>query len=62
MIPVTLMEPWRSDFIPMMSHHIITALLVASSYSLNHLRIGTAVFTNMDIADIFLPLGMYISV
>jgi len=57
MIFVTLIEPWRSDTIQMTVHHLITSFMVVSSYSLNQIRIGTAVMVCQDLADIFLPLA-----
>ena len=57
MIPVTLVEPWRADFVEMMLHHLITSGMIASSYTLNFLKIGVAVFAEQDFADIFLPFA-----
>ena len=57
MIPVTLIEPWRGDFVSMIVHHFITSGLIISSYSMNCLKIGTAVLAEQDFADIFLPLA-----
>jgi len=57
LILVTLIEPWRSDTIQMIVHHIVTAFLVTTSYSYNEVRIGTAIMVCQDLADIFLPLA-----
>ena len=57
MIPVTLIEPWRGDFVSMIVHHFITSGLIISSYSMNCLKIGVAVLAEQDFADIFLPLA-----
>ncbi len=57
MFPVTLTEPWRGDFVAMMSHHCITCSMVGASYYLGVMRIGTAVFVNQDAADVLLPLA-----
>ena len=57
MIFVTLVEPWRSDTLFMMIHHFITTFLVCSSFALGHIRPGTAILVEQDLADIFLPLA-----
>ena len=57
MIFVTLVEPWRSDIVPMMLHHFITSFMVGGSYSLDQIRVGTAVLVEQDFADVFLPLA-----
>ena len=57
MIFITLIEPWRSDTAFMIIHHFITTFLVGGSYLLDHIRIGTAILVEQDLADIFLPLA-----
>jgi len=57
MIFVTLVEPWRSDTLFMMIHHLITTFLVGASFGCDNIRIGTAVLVEQDLADIFLPLA-----
>jgi len=57
MIFVTLVEPWRSDTLFMIIHHLITSWLVTTSYWFNQVRIGTAILVEQDFADIFLPLA-----
>jgi acyl-CoA-dependent ceramide synthase len=57
MIFITLIEPWRSDTLFMIVHHLITTFLVGGSYLLDHIRIGTAILVEQDLADIFLPLA-----
>ncbi|CAO3637113.1 unnamed protein product [Mucor hiemalis] len=50
-------EKRRNDHIAMLSHHIITILLVGSSYISNLTRVGNAVLCCMDLCDIFLSLA-----
>ncbi|RUP45308.1 TLC domain-containing protein [Jimgerdemannia flammicorona] len=50
-------EERRKDFTAMLTHHIITCVLMASSYFSNFTRIGNAVLCTMDFADIILPLA-----
>jgi hypothetical protein len=57
MIFVTLVEPWRSDTLFMMIHHLITTFLVGGSFAMDNVRTGTAVLVEQDLADIFLPLA-----
>ena len=50
-------EKRRNDHIAMLSHHIITILLVGSSYISNLTRVGNAVLCCMDLCDIFLSVS-----
>ncbi|CAO0793854.1 unnamed protein product [Mucor circinelloides] len=50
-------EKRRKDHFAMVTHHIITILLIVSSYYTNFTRIGNAVLCCMDLADIFLALA-----
>jgi len=54
---VTLVEQWRSDFWVMMIHHVITTILIFSSWQVNNIRVGVAILVEQDLADIFLPLA-----
>lgn len=49
-------EKKRKDHYAMLSHHIITITLIASSYYANFTRIGNAVLCCMDLTDIFLSV------
>lgn len=49
-------EKRRKDHYAMLSHHIITIALVASSYYCNLTRVGNAVLCCMDLSDIFLSV------
>jgi ceramide synthetase len=44
----------RSDFWEMALHHAITILLLAMSFSINFVRVGTMVLICHDTADILL--------
>jgi acyl-CoA-dependent ceramide synthase len=41
----------------MMVHHVITTLLIFSSWNVNFVRVGIAIMVEQDLADIFLPLA-----
>ncbi|KAM0756321.1 longevity assurance proteins LAG1/LAC1 [Meredithblackwellia eburnea MCA 4105] len=56
-IVVLNLEARRKDHWQMFAHHIITVLLMTSSYVLNYTRVGNAILVTMDVVDIFLPLG-----
>ncbi|GAB5593868.1 Sphingosine N-acyltransferase lag1 [Umbelopsis nana] len=56
-IYVLNIEKRRKDHYAMFSHHIITCILVISSYCINFTRIGNAVLCCMDLADILLPFA-----
>lgn len=51
-------EKRRKDHFAMVTHHIITILLIVSSYYTNFTRIGNAVLCCMDLADIFLAVSV----
>ncbi|CAL1701061.1 unnamed protein product [Somion occarium] len=50
-------EARRKDHWQMMTHHIITVLLMFASYAYNYTRIGCLVMFLMDFSDVFLPLA-----
>ncbi|KAF7776200.1 hypothetical protein Agabi119p4_4593 [Agaricus bisporus var. burnettii] len=50
-------EARRSDHVLMMSHHIITVILMWASYYTNLTRVGALIMVLMDWCDIFLPLA-----
>lgn len=60
-IYVLNIEKRRKDHYAMFSHHIITCILIISSYCVNFTRIGNAVLCCMDLADILLPVSMKLS-
>ncbi|KAI0082466.1 longevity assurance proteins LAG1/LAC1 [Panus rudis PR-1116 ss-1] len=50
-------EARRKDHWQMMTHHIITVILMVGSYFYNFTRVGVLVMFLMDLCDIFLPLA-----
>ncbi|KAI0306887.1 longevity assurance proteins LAG1/LAC1 [Multifurca ochricompacta] len=50
-------EAPRKDHWQMMTHHIVTIILIVASYSYNLTRVGCAIMVLMDWCDIFLPLA-----
>ncbi|KAF9159009.1 sphingosine N-acyltransferase lag1 [Actinomortierella ambigua] len=54
---VMFIEAPRKDFLALMTHHIVTVLLITCSLILNVTTFGTAVFVSMDLADIALSFG-----
>jgi TLC domain len=47
-------EARRKDHIQMMTHHIITVILVVTSYFTNFTRVGCVIMVLMDCCDIIL--------
>ncbi|CAA0826459.1 LAG1 longevity assurance homolog 2 [Striga hermonthica] len=47
-------ETRRKDFSVMMSHHVITVLLIAFSYITGFFRVGTVILALHDASDVFL--------
>lgn len=54
---VVNIEKRRKDYAHMLTHHIITAALMFTSYSYHQARVGNLILCLMDIADIFLAVG-----
>ncbi len=50
-------EERRKDHGQMITHHIITTILVVASYSVHFTHVGNAVLVVMDAADVFLCLA-----
>ncbi|KAF8639648.1 hypothetical protein AX17_000913 [Amanita inopinata Kibby_2008] len=53
-------EARRKDHVQMMTHHVITIILMGLSYYTNFTRIGCLIMVLMDWCDIFLPLAKMI--
>lgn len=49
-------EARRKDHIQMITHHVITIFLMATSYFSNFTRVGCLIMVLMDWCDIFLPV------
>ncbi|KAI0347087.1 longevity assurance proteins LAG1/LAC1 [Trametopsis cervina] len=50
-------EARRKDHWQMMTHHVITVVLMLGSYFYNYTRVGCLVMMLMDLCDIFLPIA-----
>ncbi|KAI0368088.1 longevity assurance proteins LAG1/LAC1 [Pilatotrama ljubarskyi] len=50
-------EARRKDHWQMLTHHIITVILMVGSYFYNYTRVGCLIMVLMDWCDIFLPLA-----
>ena len=50
-------EARRKDHYQMMSHHVITIILVLASYITHFTRVGCVIMVLMDCCDIFLPVS-----
>ncbi|KAI6105631.1 TLC domain-containing protein [Pisolithus sp. B1] len=50
-------EARRKDHAQMMTHHVITVILLVSSYFTNYTRIGCLIAVMMDWCDILLPIA-----
>ncbi|EIW82364.1 longevity-assurance protein [Coniophora puteana RWD-64-598 SS2] len=50
-------EAHRKDHVQMMTHHIITVILMVASYFSNFTRVGCLIMVLMDWCDIWLPLA-----
>jgi hypothetical protein len=59
-IVVINFERRRKDYRQMLTHHIITLLLVTSSYAYHFIPVGTLILCIMDFVDILLPVGLIV--
>lgn len=50
-------EKHRKDHYQMLTHHVVTTLLICGSYALNITGIGSAIHTTMDFCDILLCIS-----
>lgn len=56
-IVVLNLEKRRKDHYQMLTHHLVTCLLVCGSYAVNFTGIGLAIHTTMDFSDILLCMA-----
>jgi acyl-CoA-dependent ceramide synthase len=56
-VAVLHLESRRKDHLQMLSHHVVTIILLTGSYSYRQWRVGNAVLVCMDLVDIILPLA-----
>lgn len=52
-------EAPRKDHWQMMAHHVVTNILIVTSYAYNFTRVGCLIMVLMDWCDIFLPVIAY---
>jgi acyl-CoA-dependent ceramide synthase len=52
-------EKRRKDYWHMFAHHVITILLIVTSYASNFTRVGNLILCQMDLVDILLPVRPY---
>ena len=50
-------EARRKDHVQMMAHHIVTIMLMVTSYAVNLTRTGSLVMVLMDCSDVFMPVS-----
>jgi very-long-chain ceramide synthase len=50
-------ERRRKDFQLMIAHHVITLVLVTTSYTYHFIPVGTLILCIMDVADMLLPVS-----
>lgn len=56
-IVVVNIEERRKDYYEMFIHHIITSVLLFTSYGYHQAKVGNTILCLMDVADIFLPVS-----
>lgn len=47
----------RKDFLVMFIHHVVAVMLIAASYTVNMVRVGTLIISLHDLPDIFLEVA-----
>ena len=55
-IIVVNIEERRKDYWQMLSHHIITCILMLTSYGYHQTKVGNVILCLMDVVDIFLSV------
>lgn len=50
-------EARRKDHVQMMTHHIITVVLMVASYFANFTRVGCVIMVLMDLCDVLLGVS-----
>jgi acyl-CoA-dependent ceramide synthase len=50
-------EKRRKDYWEMFSHHIITTILIFTSYCYHQTKVGNLILCTMDLVDIILPVS-----
>jgi acyl-CoA-dependent ceramide synthase len=55
-IVVVNIEERRKDHWQMFTHHIVTCMLLFTSYGYHHTRVANVILVLMDVVDLFLPV------
>jgi hypothetical protein len=50
-------EERRKDHLQMVAHHLVTILLIYTSYTLHLTRVANVILVLMDVVDIFFPVS-----
>lgn len=50
------MEDRRKDHWQMLSHHIVTIILISASYAYHQTRVGNLIMVQMDAVDLVFPV------
>ena len=56
-ILVVNIEELRKDYQQMFTHHIITSILIFTSYGYHQTKVGNAILCLTDVVDLFLPVS-----
>lgn len=57
-ILVVNIEERRKDYVHMFTHHVVTSILMLTSYGYHHTRVGTVILCIMDTIDIILAVSL----
>lgn len=58
-ILVVNIEERRKDYTQMFTHHVITSMLIFTSYGYHQTKVGNMILCMMDVVDILLPVGFF---
>ena len=57
-ILVVNIEKRRKDYLQMFTHHVITCVLIFTSYGYHQTKVGNLILCLMDMVDIVLPVSL----
>ena len=58
-ILVVNIEERRKDYAQMFTHHVITSVLMLTSYAYHQTKVGNLILCLMDVVDIVLPVSSF---
>lgn len=61
-IMVVNIEKRRKDYAQMFMHHIITSILIFTSYGYHQTKVANVILCLMDVVDLFLPVSYFLGV